>query len=219
MKQITKKQKIGIAILAAIILVGLVIIFTMGFNFDLRFQATKKVELYLGKDFEISDIKQIAKETIPNQTIIIQKVEVFEDTVSIIAKEITEEQKQNLVTKVNEKYGTALSVEDTEIASIPNTRGRDLIKPYILPFVITTAIILIYMAARYKKIGAIKTVVKVSAILVIAQALLISLIAIARIPVGRLTMPMAITVYILTLAVLTTKYEKQLKYKKEDEKK
>ena len=41
----------------------------------------------------------------PKTKTIIQKVEVFEDTVSITAKEISEEQKQNIITKVNEKYG------------------------------------------------------------------------------------------------------------------
>ncbi|MEI3394135.1 MAG: hypothetical protein V8R82_00115 [Clostridia bacterium] len=38
----------------------------------------------------------------------IQKVEVFEDSVSITAKDITDEQKQSIIDKVNEKYETEL---------------------------------------------------------------------------------------------------------------
>lgn len=216
MKQITKKQKIGTLIIAVVILVGIAITLTVGLNFDLRLEATQKIELYLAKEFEISDIKQIAKQVIPNQSVMIQKVEVYEDSVSIIAKEITEEQKQELVTKINEKYGTELSAENTEITSIPHTRGRDLVKPYILPFVIATTIILGYMAARYRKLGAVKTVIKVVIVSIISQAVLLSIIAITRIPVGRLTMPMVIAVYLLILTVLTTKYEKQLRTKKEE---
>lgn len=219
MKQITKKQKIGIAIIAVIMLVGIAITLTIGLNFDLRFQNAQKVELYLKKEFEVSDIKKIAEETITDQSVMIQKVEVYEDSVSIIAKEITEEQKQNLINKVNEKYGTELSAEETEIVSIPNTRGRDLVKPYIVPIIVATVIILGYMALRYRKLGAVKTIMKAIVTLVVVQVVLLSIIAITRIPIGRLTMPMVITVYLLTVAVLTTKYEKQLAVKKEKEEK
>ena len=59
MKKMTKKQKILIAIIALIIIAGIIITATIGLNFDLRYQESKKVELYLEKDFEISDIKAI----------------------------------------------------------------------------------------------------------------------------------------------------------------
>lgn len=219
MKNITKKQKIVFAIIALIIIVGAVITLTIGLNFDLRYEETKRVELYLGKDFEVSDIKEITNETIPNQSVIIQKVEVFEDSVRIIAKEITEEQKQNLVNKINEKYETEIEADSTEIVTIPHTRGRDIVKPYIIPFTIATIITLVYMAVRYKKLGIAKTVLKTVIVSIIAQALLLSVIAITRIPIGRLTIPMVIAVYLLTLIGMTTKFEKELGIKKEKENK
>lgn len=219
MKNITKKQKIVFAIIALIIIVGAVITLTIGLNFDLRYEETKRVELYLGKDFEVSDIKEITNETIPDQSVIIQKVEVFEDSVRIIAKEITEEQKQNLVNKINEKYETEIEVDSTEIVTIPHTRGRDIVKPYIIPFTIATIITLVYMAVRYKKLGIAKTVLKTVIVSIIAQALLLSVIAITRIPIGRLTIPMVIAVYLLTLIGMTTKFEKELGIKKEKENK
>ena len=89
MKKITTKQKIILSIIALIIIAGIAITTTIGLNYDLRFQEAKKVELYLEKDFEISDIRNITNEVIPNQSVIIQKVEVYEDSVSIISKEIT----------------------------------------------------------------------------------------------------------------------------------
>ena len=219
MKNITKKQKIVFAIIALIIIVGAVITLTIGLNFDLRYEETKRVELYLGKDFEVSDIKEITNETIPDQSVIIQKVEVFEDSVRIIAKEITEEQKQNLVNKINEKYETEIEADSTEIVTIPHTRGRDIVKPYIIPFTIATIITLVYMAVRYKKLGIAKTVLKTVIVSIIAQALLLSAIAITRIPIGRLTIPMVIAVYLLTLIGMTTKFEKELGIKKEKENK
>lgn len=218
MKETKKKQKMIIAIIILIIIAGIIITATMGLNFDLRFQESKKVELYLGKDFEIKDIKQITNEVMPNQYVIVQKVEVYEDSVSIIAKDINDEQKQNLVNKVNEKYGTEISNDTTEIVTIPHTRGRDLVKPYILPFAISMIIILVYMAVRYRKLGVIKTVLQTIFVCILTQVVLLSIIAITRIPVGRLTMPISVAVYLLTLVGVTSNLENKLKIENESEK-
>ena len=151
MKNITKKQKMIFIILAVIIIAGIAVISTIGFNLELKMQETKKIELYIQKDFEISDIKNIVKEVIPDESIMIQKVEVFEDSVSITAKDITDEQKQSIIDKVNEKYGTELKADSTEIINIPNMKIRDLVKPYVTSFAISTVLILLYIAIRYRK--------------------------------------------------------------------
>ena len=216
-QKMTKKSKIIIAIIALIIIIGIIITATVGLNFDLRYQESKKIELYLESDFNISDIKQITDEVMPGENVIIQKVEVYEDTVSITAKDITDEQKQSLIDKVNEKYGTELSADSTEVKTIPNTRGRDIIKPYILPFVIATLIILVYMAVRYRKLGVIKTLLKTVVVSVVAQATLLSVMAITRIPIGFITIPLVITVYLLTLIGITSYFEKQLTNKNKEE--
>lgn len=216
MKNLTKKQKIIMSIVAIIIIAGIAVVAFMGFNFDLRFQTAQKLELYLGEDFKIADIQNITKETMPNEQVIVQKVEVYGDSVSIIAKEITEEQKQKIIEKVNEKYELELKAEETEIVTVPNTKGRDLINPYIWPFAIATGITLVYMAIRYRKLNIVNVILKTVLTLVIAEATLISLIAITRIPIGRLTIPMVITVYMLTFVGVTTKFEKELEAQKEE---
>ena len=216
---ITKKTKIIAIIIAIIIIAGIAVTATIGLNYDLRYQSAQKIELYIEKDFNNSDIKNIVNEVMPNTPVIIQKVEVFEDTVSITAKEITDEQKQNIKSKVNERYATNLSADSTEIDSISNTRGRDLIKPYIFGFVMSILIILIYIAVRYMNLGVLKTLGQTILALVLTQAVLLSVIAITRIPVGRLTMPIVVAVYLLTLIGLTTKFEKDLATNKQEKKK
>ena len=216
---ITKKTKIIAIIIAIIIIAGIAVTATIGLNYDLRYQSAQKIELYIEKDFNNSDIKNIVNEVMPNTPVIIQKVEVFEDTVSITAKEITDEQKQNIISKVNEKYGTNLSADSTEIDSISNTRGRDLVKPYIFGFVMSILIILIYIAVRYMNLGVLKTLGQTILALVLTQTVLLSVIAITRIPVGRLTMPIVVAVYLLTLIGLTTKFEKDLATNKQEKKK
>ena len=156
-------------------------------------------------------------EVMPSKKVIIQKVEVYEDTVSITAEDITDEEKQNLIDKVNEKYGTTLAAESTEIETIPNTRGRDIVKPYVVPFGIATLIILVYMAIRYRKLGVIKTLLKIIVIAIVAEMVLLSIMAITRIPIGLITIPLVITVYLLTLIGLTTYFEKELTNKNNKE--
>lgn len=206
-----KKVKI-IAILSIIIIIaGIIMIMTKGYNFDLKYSDSKRILLNVGTTFNNQDIKSITDEVLGNQKVMIQKVEVFEDAVSITAEEITEEQKTNLINKMNEKYGTTTKAEDIEITTIAHTRGRDIIKPYIVPFLIATIIIVIYMMIRYYKLNAFKVLLKTVCMVIYTQIMLFSIIAITRIPIGRLTIPMVLTVYILTLVGCTSRFENNLK--------
>lgn len=217
MKQLIKSKQLKIVLIVLIIIAGIAMIAVKGFNFDLKYQDTQRVELYLETEFNISDIKQITNEVFGNQRVMIQKVEVFEDSVSITTTSISDEQKNNLITKVNEKYGTELKAEDIQIEDIAHTRGRDIIKPYIIPFAIAVIATLVYIGIRYYKLNTVKVVLKSIGILLLSQVLLFSIIAITRIPIGRLTIPMVILVYLLTLFGMTSRYEKNLANRKKEE--
>lgn len=219
MKQFIKSKQLKIILIALVIIAGVVMIAVKGFNFDLKYQDTQRVELYLKTEFNISDIRQITDEVFGNQKVMIQKVEVFEDSVSITTTSISGEQKNNLITKINEKYGTELTAEDTTVEDIGHTRGRDIIKPYIVPFAIAVIVVLIYLGIRYHKLSIAKVIAKSIGIMVLAQVLLFSVIAITRIPIGRLTIPMVILIYLLTLFGITTKFEKDLSKKNLEESK
>lgn len=219
MKQLTKSKKIMVLIAIIILIAGIAITIVKGLNFDLKYQETQSVQLYIGEKFNEADIRQITNEVLPNQAVMLEKVEIFQDTVIITAKEITEEQKNNLVTKINEKYEADLKAEEIQITNIPHTRLRDIMLPYVVPFVIAVVIVLIYMGVRYYKLGVGKVLAQTIGLLILTQALLFSVIAIARIPIGRLTIPMVLMVYMLTLIGITTKMEKQLANKKQEENK
>ena len=219
MKQFIKSKQLKIILMLLVIIAGIVMIAVKGFNFDLKYQDTQRVELYLKTEFNISDIKQITDEVFGNQKVMIQKVEVFEDSVSITTTSISDEQKNNLITKINEKYGTELTAEDTTVEDIGHTRGRDIIKPYILPFIIAVIVVLIYLGIRYHKLSIVKVIAKSIGIMLLAQILLFSVMAITRIPIGRLTIPMVILVYLLTLFGITNMFEKKLSKKNLEENK
>lgn len=217
MKQLLKSKQFQIALIVLIIIAGIIMIAVKGFNFDLKYQKAQRVELYLQTEFNTADIKQITDEIFGKQKVMIQKVEVFEDSVSITTSSISEEQKNNLVTKINEKYGTEIKAEELTIQEVSHTRGRDIIKPYILPFAIAGIITLVYMGIRYNTLNIGKVIAKSIAFILLAQILLFNIIAITRIPIGRLTIPMVITVYLLSLYTLTNSFEQNLKTAKVEE--
>lgn len=219
MKELTKKCKMAILIALIIIIAGIAVIAIKGFKFDLNYEATKQVEILIEKEFNVSDIKAITDEIFGEEAVLIQKVEVYEDMVSIKALDITDEQKTKLVEKINEKYEKEFKAEDITIKSIPHTRARDILKPYATPFAIAVIIVLAYMAIRFSKLGMRNTILKTLFITIIAQLLLFSIIAIARIPLGQITMPLMIFVYVISILIINTKFEEKLKTKTIEEEK
>ena len=208
MKQ--KSAKIIIALIAIILIAGTIMLCTKGLAFGLNYEDSKKVEINLGKQFEEKDIKEITNDVFGKQPVLIQAIEVYKDAVSITTTEISDEQKANLITKINEKYGTDISTDDITIEANAHIRGRDIVKPYIVSFAIATVIVLVYLSIRYYKLNSLKVLAKSIGIMLLAQLILLAIIAIARIPIGVLTMPVVLLIYVLSTYICTTKFDKDL---------
>ena len=148
--------------------------------------------------------------------VVIQKVELYEDIVSITTKELSQEQLEAINQKINEKYSIENKIEDLTIVDNAKIRGRDVIKPYILPILITLVIIAIYAAIRYRKLGIGKTILKVIGYPILAQAVLLSLIGITRIPVTYVTISIVLAVYAISYMVVFAGLEKKEKMNKEN---
>lgn len=202
------KNKILIG-LAIVILVGIIITVAVGFNVDMCYRDYNLVDIKIGQDFNINDIKTITNEVFQKENIEIQKAGVYSDNVVIKVSSITDEQKNLLNTKINEKFELNNSVDDIEINYISSYRLRDIIKPYIIPLIITTVIILTYMAIRFRKIGISKVISQVVLLTVIAELLYGSIIVITRYPVNRLVMTVGVVIYITIITILTGMFEKQ----------
>ena len=209
------KTIIGI-IFALIIIAGIVITCVWGLNFSLSYSAHKEIDIYIRKEFNNQEIYELAKESMPAKEIHVQKVELYEDMVSIQVKDITDKQLESLNTKINEKYGIENKVEEIVVTDIPNVRGRDLVKPYILPMGISFAIIIIYITIYTtiyshigKKVDTIKTVGKAIGIIVGVQLIYLALLAITRLEINRLTIPFAIVLFIITTIGILSHLEKK----------
>lgn len=215
-------KKIVYAVLAVIIVLGIIVIATVGFNVDVIYSNHREVKVYVGKDYNIDEVKQIVNEVIPKEKIIINKVEKFNDSFIIKTDKISDEQLEDLKQKISEKY--EISEENREnlitISDVGNLRIRDLIRPYVVPIIIATIIILVYMSILYKRLGIVKVIMQEIIVLVIVGALLLSIIAITRCPVNRMFVPSVLTVYVVTIIATNLQFAKQLEnLKSKDEKK
>lgn len=203
-----KKKKILYTVIALIIVVGILITCIWGFNVNISYTEHKQVDIYIGKEFNSEDINKIAKEVLGKQEIRVQKVEVYEDMVSINAKEITNEQLEQINQKINEKYELENKADSLTITSVPKIRLLDKIKPYIIPAIISAVIIIVYSVIRYRKIGVLKLLISLVKSLVLPQAIYFSILAITRLPICRLTMPVALVILVVTLFVEYNNLEK-----------
>lgn len=197
-----KNKKILLYALVVFILAGVIVVLLKGFNVDLMLRAHDSIEYTIGKDFNLSDIKQIAKETFGNKKVVVRTIEVFNDSVSINALEITEEEKNNLISKLDEKYGIE-NVADREIKIIsnPGIRLREIVKPYIIPTVISFILIyIIYLIRFYKQVTVKwKEFIESVLLIVLLNLVILSLIAITRIPINTLTIPVMLFITILSI--------------------
>ena len=211
MKQLKQPIKIFLYVIMAVIIVaGAIVVALNGFNVELAYRANQKVELVIGEIVEdTSKIQEKADEVFGTGNSTVQVVELFKDAVQITAREISEEQKKSLVEKVNELYPQEVKEGEKEtklldaskitIENSGNARLRDFLAPYLVPVVLATVAVLAYYGIRYRKLGVIKVIFKSLLTIALAELVLISLLAIVRFPMGRLTAPLVLLVYVSAL--------------------
>lgn len=208
-------KKIVYGILACIIIVGAIITLTIGLKADIIYSKNVEVDVYIGKVVDIKDIKEIAKEVFGNEKMIIQKIELFDDMISITMPEKTDdelkEKVEQLNTKINEKYGTENKVDESvTIVHNPKIKLSSILTPYIFPIAISTGIILVYVAIRYRKLGIIKTIATYVIYIGAIEAIYLSILAIIRFPINRIVVPIGLVLYITTVTILSFRDEKKL---------
>lgn len=201
--KIFKKILIILAVIIAI--AGIAMIAVKGFNYGILYSNTQRLNIYFENNFELKDVEQIAKEVLGNN-IIVRKGNLFGTVASITASEITDEQKENLITKLNEKYEIEIDKEkDVVTMNVPQTNMYDIISSYITPSIIIFILVLVYSAIRFKKQGIVKSLVIPMLSTILVLAVYVGIYAIARIPVNDLFMVFAMLLFIATLIFNTMK--------------
>ncbi len=257
-----EKRRVLYILMIIAILVGIFMVWKKDFNFDTLYANHKRVEISIKSGYELKDIKQFAKETIKEKTVV-RPSTLFETSVVVEAKNISDDEISNLLAKINEKYNTDYEIkdlkkssildemeiesiseksdeeiatlisqikekygyeytreelEDTSLpvkeADIPKTNVFDLLKGFITPMAISGVIVAIYFGIRYKKLFEKAWIIKPVKLifeLVLNQLFILSVIAIARIPVSYYIPSLLITIWLLQLLSETFKSELELR--------
>ena len=98
-----RRNVVTIAIALIIILIGIIMISTVGFNKELRYKESQKIDIYINNEVEIGKIKEITDEVLGKQNLV-QAVEIYKDMVTIRAISISEEAVGTIITKLKEIY-------------------------------------------------------------------------------------------------------------------
>lgn len=206
------KQKnikiIIISIMTLIILAGIVVTGIYGFNKELKYSQSQSIDVYIEQEADVAKIKEIVNENLGNSNNMVQTVEIYKDLVTIRAKEITDEQKNNIVNKIKENYEFSQTAEDTTINTVPETKLIDMYKKYIVPFAISGVLVLVYMGIRYYKKGILKVLGRTIIFPIFGELFLLSIISITRMPVGKFTPVLVITMYIASILMVIKQNEK-----------
>ena len=193
-----KKRLIVLVIALVIIIAGLVMIFTQGFNLGDEYGQYTMINIYMTDPSNIEDVRQIAEEVIEGD-FTVSYTDEFNDTASIKVKSITEEQVSSLKEKLKAKYSFE-DVENNVIAiNVPSANLFDLVKVYIAPIIIALALSLIYFVIAFRKLGIVKALFTPLITVVGIVALYISIIAIFRIAITEYLIPIGILLFILAL--------------------
>lgn len=208
-------KKIIYAVLICVIIAGIVIIATLGLNADIIYSKNVQIDVYIGKTVDIKDIESIAREVFPGERMMVQEIELFQDMVSITISDNRTEEELNtkieeLNTKINEKYELENSVDDISVTHNPKIKLSSLIMPYALTIGISMIIILVFVGIRYKKLGVLKTLVTYILSIGAAEMILLSIIAITRLPINRFVIPVGLLLLIVIITILGFKNEKKL---------
>lgn len=207
------KNKIIYAITVCIIIIGAIIIATMGLKADVKYSKNVRIDVYLGKTFENKDIKELAQEVFGKDRTLVQKVEYYGDMASITIKqensENIDEKLEQLKDKINEKYELEIKTTDMQVTYQPKIKLSSILKPYIIPLAISSIIIIAYVMIRFRKLGILKTISIYVLYILASQAVFLGILAIARVPISRIIMPSSLLVYVLVITIVTAVQEKK----------
>ena len=200
----SKKGKIISIILIIIFIIAIVLTGIRGLNVDLNYAEGVSVLFDINDQFNTKDIENIAREVWPDGQIIVQKVEVYDETALIKVSSVNDEQLQSLADKINEKYGLELQISDLTLHYNSNVQIRDIVAPYVVPMLIATALIVVYYSIRFRGV---REILDLLIKLIFAEGILYSIYAITRLPIDVLTMPIGMIIFAGVTIYITLKHE------------
>lgn len=103
-----KKKLFIISII--IMVIGLIVVVSAGFNVDLKYKEHKMVSVPIGENFNITDVTAIIDEIFGKNKATIETSGLYNDGIIISVPEVSDEQINSLKNKFNEKYSISQKI-------------------------------------------------------------------------------------------------------------
>lgn len=110
MKEQKSTKKIIYLIIAIIIIIGAIVCKAKGFNIELMYSNRQQISISNSTELDTNKIEEISKSILVGRKVKVQELERFGNAVQIISESISDEEKQNLINKINEECGTDISM-------------------------------------------------------------------------------------------------------------
>lgn len=93
------------------VILGAIILKTKGFNYSTLYGNHERLEISLGSDYKLKDIKTIVNQTV-NGHPVVRTTTLFKTSIAIDSKSFSDEDINKLFTKLNEKYSLDIDIKD-----------------------------------------------------------------------------------------------------------
>lgn len=177
-----------------------------------KYNIKQNITISIGKEYNVEDIKSIAKEVFEKEDVKVEKSSEDENYVVIESELISEKTLETLNNKINEKYelqNTTSSIGASQIITaneIGRVRLTDMAKQYIIYISIATILVLIYFAIRFRKLGVSKVLIKSVLLLAFSEIFYMAIIAVTRYPIDKPVIIAAIAIYLIVLTYLNKNF-------------
>ena len=212
---------------------------TLKFVFDQKFKKSDVIkvcdEVFKDKEYEIKTVEVFSDAvyiispsiSLEEQESLLEKLDNLyktEEKVSeteTITDEVTDTTDETTSTEENTSEDSEETIFDRlekgskyDLYHDSKVRIRDIVKPYIMPSIISAIIIVIYIAIKYRKLNggySLITVCKILGEMLVVLLEIVSVIAITRIPFSRTLVPIVMFIVVISLCIRLAMLEKELK--------
>ena len=205
--KLSGSKKIILLGIILLIIAGIVVVTLKGVKVSLILQQHEEINIYIGKPTDIKDMKNICREVFKDKRFVVRNLDIFTDAYSINVESVINEEKDELISKVNEKFGVNITTDDISEKTVSNIRIRDIVKPYVKPVLISAVLMAVYVVIRFRKENAFKLLGKILGMIILTEAVIFSVIAVLRIPLSATMINIMAVIAVIELCLYINKLE------------
>lgn len=160
-----------------------------GYKFDVDFKGGTKIEANINEEFDNNEIQEIVANII-GENPLIQKVTGGNNAVSITANPMDEEVSDKVVEALKARY---VNMDEPSVRNVQPSYGKELLNSALIAVVVAVALILIYVAIRFKTLGFSAAITAIIA-LIHDVLFIIAIYGIIKFPINTTFIAVALTI-------------------------